>query len=147
MLLKNDVVASQSGLNVFIGQKGVAIPREDLAFEFDRPVYFLRLLDNLLKKGPAGYLRLRLTKWPVVLRMDDPPSIWQLTSHRIKILTPDDYVRILNTLTKYGAKMTCFVTPAIVSKDGKIKSWAETDCDDAKKNLRNFEGWYEKRGF
>jgi len=136
MLLKNDVVASQSGLNIFIGQRGVAIPREDLALELDRPIYFLRLLDNLLKKSPAGYLRLRLTKWPIALRMDDPPMTWQFTSHRAKILTPSDYVRILNTLTKYGAKMTCFVTPAVISRDGKIRSWIETDFSDAKKILR-----------
>jgi peptidoglycan/xylan/chitin deacetylase (PgdA/CDA1 family) len=147
LLKKNDIVASQSGLNIFIGQKGVAIPREDLALELDRPIYFLKLLDNLLKKSPAGYLRLRPTMWPVVLRMDDPPMTWQFMSRRAKILTPSDYVRILNTLTKYGAKMTCFVTSAIISRDGKIRSWIETDCDDAKKILRILEDGVRKGVF
>lgn len=146
MLLKNDTVASQSGLNIFIGQKGVAIPREDLALELDRPIYFLRLLDNLLKKSPAGYLRLRPTNWPVVLRMDDPPLTWQSMSYR-EILTSSDYVRIINTLVKYDAKMTCFVTPAIASRDGKSRSWNETDYNDAIKILRILEDGLRKGVF
>ena len=136
MLYNNQTIAAQYGLNIFIGQKGVAIPREDRALEFDRPIYFLRLLDNLLKKSAAGYLRLKLTNWPVVLRMDDPPTTWQLTSQKRKILTPKDYAKVINILTKYRAKMTCFVTPTHVSKNGRVKPWTETNHDNAKKTLR-----------
>jgi peptidoglycan/xylan/chitin deacetylase (PgdA/CDA1 family) len=136
MLLGNDVIASQSGLNIFIGQKGIAIPREDLAFEFNRPAYFLRLLDNILKKSPVGYLRLKLNKWPVVLRMDDPPLTWEQVSRNLKILGPTDYFRILNLLREYKAKMTVFVTPAFISKSGKILSWNESDFENAKEILR-----------
>jgi len=121
MLYDNKAVASQSGLNIFIGQKGVAIPREDRALEFDRPIYFLRLLDNLLKKNPAGYLRLKPAKWPVVLRMDDPPTTWKLVSEKRKILTPQCYSEIINILAEHKAKITCFITPATIRKDGKIK--------------------------
>lgn len=132
MLYKDKIVGSQSGLNIFIGQKGVAIPREDRALEFDRPIYFLRLLDNLIKKSPAGYLRLKPAKWPVVLRMDDPPATWELVSEKRKILTPECYSEIINILAEHGAKITCFITPASIYKDGEIKPWTETDYDYAK---------------
>jgi len=128
--------ASQFGLNIYIGQRGIAIPREDRALELDRPIYFLRLLNNLLKKSPAGYVRLKPSNWPVVLRIDDPPTNWQLLSQKRTILTPKDYAKIINILEKHSAKITCFVTPTCVSKDGKIKTWTETEYGDAKATLR-----------
>ncbi|MHA1705197.1 MAG: DUF2334 domain-containing protein [Promethearchaeota archaeon] len=135
MLHNNRVIASQSGLNIFIGEKGVAVPREDKALEFDRPIYFLKLLDNLIKKSPTGYLRLKLRSWPVVLRMDDPPANWDLISRKMRILKAEDYVKIMETLSKYGAKMSIFVTPAYIDGNGDIKSWRETDFKNLKQIL------------
>jgi peptidoglycan/xylan/chitin deacetylase (PgdA/CDA1 family) len=132
MTYRGNVVASQSGLNIFVGQKGAAVPREDLALEFDRPVYFLKLLDNLLKKSPVGYARLKLGNWPVVLRMDDPPTTWELVARKNRILQPVDYVRIIDTIARHRAKLTCFVTPAYISKHGELHSWTAADFDYAK---------------
>ena len=136
VLLGKDIIAAQSGLNIFIGQKGVAIPREDLAFEYNRPVYFLKLLDNILKKSPVGYLRLKLNKWPIVLRMDDPPLTWEHISQNLKILEPVDYQKILNLLKKYKAKMTVFVTPALITTSGRILPWTASEYGNAKEILR-----------
>jgi hypothetical protein len=126
-LNSGDVVASQSGLNLFIGQKGVAVPREDGFLEYNRPTYFIGLLSNLLKKSSAGYVRLKLAKLPVALRMDDPPATWEQLTEKRRILQANEYDRIMTTLSKHGGKMTCFVTPATVSKDGRPKSWIETE--------------------
>jgi peptidoglycan/xylan/chitin deacetylase (PgdA/CDA1 family) len=145
MLCNGKIVASQNGLNIFIGQKGAAIPREDKPLELDRPIYYLRILNNLLKKSPAGYLRLKLLKWPIALRIDDPPATWyQFTFPKKKVLTPNDYIKIIDILATHKAKITCFITPAHISKDGKIRPWTETSYDDVKTILRILKEGMEK---
>jgi peptidoglycan/xylan/chitin deacetylase (PgdA/CDA1 family) len=136
MLCNGKIVASQNGLNIFIGQKGVVIPREDKPLEFDRPVYYFRILDNLLKKSPAGYLRVKLIKWPIVLRIDDPPATWLQFTFQARALTPNAYVKIIDVLRKHKARLTCFITPACIFKDGRIRPWTETSYDEVKTILR-----------
>ena len=103
MLIGDEVVASQHGLNIFIGQRHIAVPRRDLALEFDRPIYSLRLLDNLLAKSPVGFLRLKLPFLPVAIRLDDVPTTWNLVMHRRRTLGHEDMEAILAILRAFKA--------------------------------------------
>jgi len=135
ILHNNKVVASQSGLNIFIGQKGLGIPHEKRAFNLEFPMYYLQFLNNLLDKSPVGYARLKLPTWPVTLRMDDLPLTTMHLVYKRKIMNSNELLQLLDVFRSHKAKITCMVTPAFIDKHGRIIPWEQGKLEEARKLL------------
>jgi len=124
---ENNNFGIKYGLNIFIGEKHIAIPREDYFLEFNRPVYYINILMNLLSLLPIPPLRLRLEPWPVCFRIDDFPSNCNLVEKNITVINRAQLKSLVDICKKNDIKITAMVTPAYISKDGTIKSWFQSN--------------------
>lgn len=124
---KNEAFGIINGLNIFIGEKYIAIPREDYALEFNRPKYFINILSNLLSLLPFPQIRMRLKPWPICFRIDDFPSNWFLIQEKKSTITPPQLKQLIKLCRKEGIKLNAMITPAYISKKGVIKSWFQSD--------------------
>lgn len=123
----NQLFGIMNGLNVFIGQKFIPIPREDYFLEFNRAVYYVNILINLLSLFPLPFLRLKLSLWPICFRIDDLPSNWNLLQENKLTTTPLELKQLITLCQKEGIKLNTMITPAYISKQGSIKSWFQSD--------------------
>jgi len=133
--LNSKPVATVCKGNVYIGQRGILVPREDLHLEFNRPVYYLRILDNLLKTLPTGYVRFKLPNWPVGFRIDDLPLTTEQLSSRTKTMDYRYLSSLLELFKAHDATLTCAVVPAYVDVEGKITSWDDIAVDKVQRIL------------
>lgn len=139
LTIDNKLCGLKSGLNIFIGQKYISIPREDYALEFNRVNFYLNFLNNLLNLFPVPIFKLQLQAWPICFRIDDLPSHWNLIHRDKKSLNFKQISELIEFSKKIGLKITAMITPAYFSKEGKPIPWIETEFKDIINILKNLK--------
>ncbi len=134
----------RNGMNYFVGQLGIFHPKANRFLEYDRPAYYLHLLNSILQNWAVAIIRAKLAYTPICIRIDDPPGNTVMMKAHVPVMKAKEYRNLIWIAEKKGIKIDCAVVAAFDDVKRGVIPWYDTCFSEQKDVLRVLKNGCEK---